>query len=134
MQEMSPEAVYFKGNLIRTHVKDGQLWFVLRDLCEALDLGVATHVASRLDKNVRSHALVQSKRGFPLQLTLVNEAGLYTVILTGRKGCNKAFRDWVVFKVLPSLRERDSFEGKEPASQSPFELVRHIFSELEAQL
>lgn len=84
----------------------GEPWFVLADLCKVLDLSNPTMVAKKLDldERAKSDLGLQEKN-----VTLVNESGMYAVILRSDKPQAKPFRKWVTSEVLPAIRKTGSF-------------------------
>lgn len=91
------------GNNIRVMTdKQGEPWFVLKDICDALDLKNISDVASRLDEDEVGTTEVIDNLGRTQKTNIVTEAGLYEVIFMSRKPEAKAFRRWVTSEVLPS--------------------------------
>lgn len=89
--------------------EQGEPWFVLNDICSALGITNTRNVAGRLDEdNVRS-ADVTDNLGRMRQTNVVNEAGLYEVIIRSDKPEAKVFRRWVTSEVLPSIRKRGGY-------------------------
>lgn len=93
---------------IRTILRDGDPWFVLTDVCKALELTNPSKVAQRLDDDERSNF----KLGRQGNGILINESGLYAVILRSDKPQAKAFRKWITSEVLPTLRKTGSYTVK----------------------
>ena len=93
----------FQGHGIRGVLRDGQPWFVAADVCAALDHSDASKAIARLDEDERGANIVRTPGG-PQEMGVINESGLYALILTSRKPHAKAFRRWVTGTVLPSLR------------------------------
>ena len=105
----------FEGRNVRVVEKDGNPWWVLADVCEILELSNPSMVASRLDddeKNTLSLAegITTDGTGNP-NATVINESGLYTVILRSDKPDAKRFRKWITSEVLPSIRKTGSYGG-----------------------
>lgn len=87
---------------IRTITIDGEPWFVAADVCRALEIGNPTDATHRLDADEKMITLVSiegNRRGNP-NMTVVNEPGLYTLILSSRKPEAKAFKRWVTHDIL----------------------------------
>jgi len=102
------EAFAFGDHPIRVVLIDGDPWFVLADLCRALDLSAVGRVAGRLDEGVRqTHTLPTA--GGPQQMTIVSEAGMYEVVIRSDKPDAAAFRRWVTNEVLPSIRRTGAY-------------------------
>lgn len=85
---------------------EGNPWFVSVDVCAAL--GVSRTAVRRLDedeKGVRStHTL-----GGTQKLAVVNEYGLYDLILGSRKPEAKEFKRWITHEVIPSIRKNGAY-------------------------
>lgn len=98
------------GNNIRVMTDDqGEPWFVLKDICDALNLENTSRVASRLDSDDLTQSKVIDNRGVHRETFLVSEAGLYEVIIRSDKPEAKAFRRWVTSEVLPSIRKHGMY-------------------------
>ena len=94
------------GNDIRVMTDDqGEPLFVLKDICDALDIGNTSRVADRLDSHDLTLSKVIDNRGVQRETFLVSEAGLYEVIIRSDKPEAKSFRRWVTSEVLPSIRK-----------------------------
>ena len=94
------------GNDIRVMTDEqGEPLFVLKDVCDALDLGNNREVVRRLDEDCVSTTDVTDNLGRLRQTNVVTEAGLYEVIFMSRKPEAKAFKRWVTSEVLPSIRK-----------------------------
>ena len=94
------------GNNIRvTTTEDGEPLFVLKDICDALEIGNSREVARRLDEDCVSQADVIDNLGRTRQTSVVTEAGLYEVIIRSDKPEAVQFRRWVTSEVLPSIRK-----------------------------
>ena len=93
----------YNSKIIRTVQRDGEIWFVLRDVCQVLDLGSPHKVADRLDTDEKGRNLIPTPGG-DQETTIINESGLYHVILRSDKPEAKPFRKWVTSEVLPSIR------------------------------
>lgn len=90
---------------IRVIEKDGEPWFVATDVCQILDLTNPTMVLSRLDEDERSK-LNLGRQG---EANVVNEYGLYNLILGSRKPEAKVFKRWITHEVIPSIRKHGMY-------------------------
>lgn len=98
------------GNDIRAMTDEhGEPLFVLKDICNALDLGNNREVARRLDEDCVSTTDVTDNLGRSRTTNVVTEAGLYEVIFMSRKPEAKAFKRWVTSEVLPSIRKHGMY-------------------------
>lgn len=98
----------YENNQVRNVVIKGEPWFVLTDVCKVLELSNPSRVAQRLDEDGRSNFKL-GRQGCGV---VVNESGLYAVILRSDKPQAKPFRKWVTSEVLPSIRKTGRFEAK----------------------
>ena len=98
----------FQSNQLRT-IKgaDGEPWFVLADVCAVLELSNPSMVASRLDDDERA----KFNLGRQGEATIINESGLYAVILRSDKPEAKPFRRWVTGEVLPAIRKTGAYHA-----------------------
>lgn len=106
---MSNIQVFVYKNLqVRTIEKDGQTWWVLKDVCAVLNITDARRVAKRLDDDELSGVKLHSG-GQNREMYVVNESGLYNVILRSDKPEAKPFRKWVTSEVLPEIRKTGAY-------------------------
>lgn len=99
----------YSGKQVRTLLKDNQPWWVLKDVCDILGLTNPSVVADRLDDDERS----KFDLGRQGEATVVNESGLYNVILRSDKPEAKPFRKWVTGEVLPTIRKTGGYVGND---------------------
>lgn len=99
----------FESHEVRTVVINGEPWFVLADLCKALDLTNPSMVADRIDSDALSTTEVIDSMGRAQTARIVSEAGLYEVVFLSRKPEAKAFKRWVTHEVIPSIRKTGSY-------------------------
>lgn len=105
---------------VRVFLRNGEPWFVAKDVCEILDLGNSRQAVSRLDEDERGVSLVMTPSG-KQHMSVINESGLYSLILTSRKPEAKKFKRWVTSEVLPAIRKTGSYSTQqEPLSQAQF--------------
>ena len=107
-----PTEFRFDDSSVRTVVKDGEPWFVAKDVCEILDLEDPSMTVSRLDEDQRGKANVCTPGGQQQMLT-VSESGLYSLIFTSRKPEAKRFRKWIASEVLPEIRKTGGYRRPE---------------------
>lgn len=98
----------YGSNKIRTIMINGQPWFVLKDVCLVLGLSNSRKVAERLDEDEKGVTQIYTPGG-PQEMTIINESGLYAVILRSDKPEAKPFRKWVTTDVLPTIRRTGSY-------------------------
>lgn len=96
----------YQDSPIRTVQLDGEPWFVLKDVCGVLGISNATDVAKRLDADEVTRFNLGSLSG---EANVINESGLYNVILRSDKPEARPFRKWVTGEVLPSIRKHGAY-------------------------
>lgn len=103
----------YNSNEVRTVEMNGEPWFVLKDVCEVL--GIADHkvTARRLDADEVCQTPLTDSMGRQQETTVINESGLYNVILRSDKPEAKPFRKWVTSEVLPSIRKHGAYMTSE---------------------
>lgn len=109
-QEKGLQVFDFRDRPVRVvKGKDGEPWFVARDVCDVLEIGNVGDVLSSLDEDEKgSIDIVDGTPGSPRK-GVVNEPGLYSLILRSRKPEARQFKRWVTHEVLPSIRKRGTF-------------------------
>lgn len=114
----------YEQNEIRTIQKDGEPWFILKDVCGVLGISNATDVAKRLDSDEVTRFNLGGLSG---ETNIINESGLYNVILRSDKPEAKPFRKWVTSEVLPSIRKHGAYmtpETLEAAILNPDTMIK----------
>ena len=99
----------YEGNEVRTVQRDGEPWWVLKDVCAILDLGSPHKVAERLDEDERNQIPLTDRLGRLQDTAVVSESGLYNVILRSDKPEAKKFKRWVTHEVLPTIRKHGAY-------------------------
>ena len=109
----------YQQSTVRTVERAGEPWFVLKDVCDVLNLTTPARVAERLDKDEVSQTHLTDSLGRQQETTIINESGLYSVILRSDKPEAKPFRKWVTSEVIPAIRRHGSYSRKPltPAEQ-----------------
>lgn len=97
----------------RTTTIDGEPWFVAADVCRALEIGNPSQALTKLDDDEKmtltSNEGHSGQRGGAQSMNVVNEPGLYTLVLGSRKPEAKAFKRWITHEVLPSIRKTGAY-------------------------
>lgn len=96
----------FKGASLRTLTdKAGEPWFVAKDVCDILEISNPSDALKRLDDDERS----RFNLGRQGETNIVNEAGLYVLVLGSRKPEAHEFKRWVTHEVLPQIRRTGGY-------------------------
>lgn len=109
------------GN-IRTMERDGAPWFVGKDVAAALGYKDATKAArERVDTEDRGVAKMDTPSG-QQEMTIINESGIYALVLGSKLPTAKKFKRWVTSEVIPSIRKHGGYiNGQE--NMTPEELM-----------
>ena len=95
---------------IRTMNIDGEPWFVGKDVAEILGYAKARNaIAKHIDEEDKKDAPIQGVLGGTQSMTIINESGLYSLILSSKLPSAKKFKHWVTAEVLPSLRKHGAY-------------------------
>jgi len=94
--------------------RNGEPWFVLSEVCDRLGIAQVASAARNLDSDEKGVLTVHTLGG-DQKKTVINESGLYSLILSSRKPGAKRFKKWITSEVLPSIRKTGSYGGRTPA-------------------
>lgn len=105
----------FKSNefgQVRTVVIDNDPWFVGKDVAEALGYdSPSAAVSKKVDREDRGLSKMETPSGVQ-EMTVINESGLYSLIMSSKLPTAKRFKRWVTSEVLPALRKTGSYTVK----------------------
>lgn len=102
----------FEDKQIRVVTDDNnEPWFVAADVCRVLEIVKPENAYARLDDDEKGTRSMGTPGG-QQEMTIINESGLYSLILTSRKPEAKKFKKWVTSEVLPSIRKTGSYSVK----------------------
>ncbi len=96
------------GSLRSIDHEDGTLWWVATDVCRALSIKDVSMAIKKLDDDEKGTNKIGTPGG-PQELTIINEPGLYSLILRSRKPEAKIFKRWVTHDVLPAIRKTGGY-------------------------
>ena len=107
---------------VRSVLIDGEPWFVAADVCRALEICNTPDALKRLDidekMTIDSTDGHSGSRGGAQAVNVVNEPGLYTLVLGSRKPEAKEFKRWITHEVIPSIRKTGTYAvALSPAEQ-----------------
>lgn len=108
----------FSAQQLRAVLRNGDPWFVAADALGALQLD--RKALERLDDDEKGVNSIHTLGGAQ-HMTVINESGLYSLILSSRKPEAKRFKKWVTSEVLPSIRKIGRYErpGRQPVAKAP---------------
>ena len=111
--ETSLKVFEYGEKQVRTVEKDGEAWFVAKDVCDILGLENARQAIKSLDDDekmtVSNNDGHSGQRGGAQFLNIVNEPGLYKLIFKSRKAEAKQFTRWVTHEVLPDIHKHGMY-------------------------
>lgn len=95
---------------VRTVEKDGNIWFVGKDVAEALGYERPTKaVQDHIDEEDKDVVPIQDSIGRKQNTPIINESGLYSLVLSSKLPSAKAFKRWITSEVIPSIRKTGSY-------------------------
>ena len=107
MSEVIQKFVFADANEVRVVMRNNEPWFVAKDVCKIL--GTRSDTVRQTAGNKRVMSINPNSIGVGnhggRDILIVNEAGLYKLVLAGRKKEAVKFQDWIVEEVLPSIRK-----------------------------
>ena len=111
----------FEGHVVRAIAIDGEPWFVGKDVAEALGYGkgksITNAVTNHVDDEDKGVTKIMTPGGRQ-KMVIINESGLYSLILSSKLDSAKKFKKWVTSEVLPSIRKNGGYiYGQENMSE-----------------
>lgn len=95
---------------IRTVTIDNEPWFVGKDVAESLGYAKARNaISAHVEEEDKKDAPIQGDLGGTQQMTVINESGLYSLILSSKLESAKRFKHWVTSEVIPSIRRHGMY-------------------------
>lgn len=111
---MNTVETFVKENLgtVRVVKNESGEWFIAKDVCDILEIGNPRQALSRLDDDERNTVIlndgISPKRGNPT-FNVINESGLWQLVLGSRKPQAKEFKRWLTHEVLPAIRKNGGY-------------------------
>lgn len=93
---------------VRTIAKDGEPWFVANDICKVLGHTNSRVAVAALDEDEKGVSKVYTLGG-EQQMTVVNEAGMYQLVIRSNLPAAKAFKRWITHEVIPTIRRHGAY-------------------------
>ena len=112
----------FSGQDVRIIAINDEPWFVVADIAKVLGASNSRSLAQMVDEEDKCKQSLHSGS----DATIVNESGLYTILLRSNNQQAKPFRRWVTSEVLPTIRKHGAYNAKVPTTQR--ELVQLALS------
>lgn len=123
--------------------QDGNIWFVAKDVCDVLGIVNNRDAMSRLDEDEKDtidphiftvgNTDTENRRGS--ELSIINESGMYTLVLTSRKPQAKEFKKWLTHEVIPTIRQHGGYiYGQEMLETKDQKEIKEKLSELSEKI
>ncbi|ETK30380.1 antirepressor [Paenibacillus phage Norbert] len=124
----------FTGKDVRVIMKDGHPWWVAKDVCGVLEIKNNRDALSRMDEDEKGVVSIDTLGGAQ-QMQVLNESGLYSLVLSSRKPEAKQFKRWVTHEVLPAIRKTGMYAADELLDNPEFliQAVTKLKEEREAR-
>ena len=108
---------------IRSLIKDGEPWFVAKDVCDVLGIQQPVRAVENLDSDEVSKTHITDSLNRQQETYIINESGLYALVIRSNKPNARKFRKWVTSEVLPSIRKTGKYaapvQPELPLSETP---------------
>lgn len=115
----------FNHNPVRTLTdKNGEPWFVAKDVCDVLGLNNVSQALTRLDDDEKSSIILNDGTPGTPTKTIVSESGIYSLTIASRKPEAREFKRWVTHEVLPSIRKHGAYMTQQTLDKA---LTSHDF-------
>ncbi len=115
---------------VRTLVWNDEPWFIAADVCNALDISNSRDALSRLDEDEKDVASTDTPGG-KQYVNIINEPGLYSLVLGSRKPEAKEFKRWITHEVIPSIRKHGMYATEELLANP--DLAIQVFQQLKEE-
>ena len=118
----------FGGHDLRIMMKDEEPWFVAAEVCAVLDIANDRDAVGKLDDDEKGAVGLTDAIGRQQETTIINESGLYTLILRCRDAVRPGttahrFRKWVTREVLPAIHKQGRYETRPSHNKPPRDSV-----------
>jgi prophage antirepressor-like protein len=122
----------FESSNVRVIERGGEPWFVLADVCAILEVGNSRDAAARLDDDEKGVDTIDTLGG-PQSATIINESGLWSVVLTSRKENAKRFKKWLTSEVIPSIRKTGAYGAAAGTPVAPLTGLEYALALVDAE-
>lgn len=108
---MTPQLFNFKGNQVRTVTIDNEPYFVGKDVADILGYKKPENaIANHVDDEDKTSTLIQGTgSNYKSKAVIINESGLYSLILGSKLPQAKEFKHWITNDVLPTIRKHGAY-------------------------
>lgn len=121
---MLPEVFKFEQKVVRTLLIDNEPWWVAKDVCDILKIKNQYSSLALLEEDEKGLHTMEGPGGRQ-DMTIINEPGLYSLVMRSRVPEAKAFKRWITHEVLPSIRKTGQYSAA-PAIEVPKTLAQAL--------
>lgn len=122
---------HYNGGSVRTVIRDGEPWFVARDVCDVLEIVNSTRAVANLNDSQKGIQKVKTPGG-EQDMIIISEPGLYKLVFRSNKPEAEKFTDWVASEVIPSIRKTGSYSVQQYQIPQTFsDALRALADEVE---
>ena len=115
----------FENQQVRTIIRDNNPWFVAKDVCEVLGHTNSRVATERLDEDEKGVSKVYTPGG-EQEMTIINESGLYALVLTSNIPKAKAFKRWITHEVIPQIRKNGVYVAPQVNSKMLYQIAQAL--------
>ncbi len=128
----------FEEQPVRTLLIEDEVWFVGKDVAQILGYSKARNaISAHVDPEDKKDAPIQGTLGGTQKMTIINESGVYSLVMSSKLPNAKQFKRWVTSEVLPSIRKTGGYHLEKPDSYmitDPIERAKRWIEEEEVRL
>ncbi|HAQ9796313.1 TPA: phage antirepressor, partial [Enterococcus faecium] len=115
----TPQIFNFEQNEVRTVLVNDEPYFVGKDVAEILGYSKPRNaISTHVDEEDKQDAPIQGGLGGKQKMTIINESGLYSLILKSKLPSAKKFKRWVTSEVLPAIRKHGGYLTPEKVEEA----------------
>jgi len=126
------EMFSFEGHDVRVIDREGEPWWVAKDVCDAIGIANNRSAIARLDADDVGKIEMADSLGRKQQMSIINTFGVYELIFRSDKLEAKRMKRWVTHDVLPLIRKSGARKIENQSPKNMFSVMRGMIDLLEA--
>jgi anti-repressor protein len=124
----------FEKQQVRTVIIDSEIWFVASDVTRILEYANGRKaVEDHCMKGVTKKYTLLTKGGNQ-ELTIINESGIYKLVMASKMPSAVKFKEWVTEKILPSIRKTGSYSVNPKPELSIEEMTLLVIQNMQSKI
>lgn len=124
----------FQENEVRIVDIGGEPWFVAKDVCDVLGIQQPVRAVENLDSDEVRKTHVIDSLNRQQETYIINESGLYALVIRSNKPNARKFRKWITSEVLPAIRKTGSYIQSATGLPSSDVLMSTLYTEMERRI